>query len=148
MRLLVKSFWVVVLQNNFESTRCGHRESLVHLRSPLLHSTNDWRPNSLSYHVPVSLLCHHMSAIITDCNRSPMLSLRFDLLGFWPGTEMKWEVWLLQTWFGIVPVNKLVSLRWLLWALRSFWRFTLHYIGAMLDDLGDISLWLQNRNAW
>jgi len=25
------------------------------------------------------------------------------------------------------PVNKLVSLTWLLWALRSFRRFTLHY---------------------
>src|SRR6218665_223313 len=28
----------------------------------------------------------------------------------------------------IVPVNKLVSLTWLLWALRSFRSFTLHYI--------------------
>src|SRR6218665_275466 len=27
----------------------------------------------------------------------------------------------------IVPVNKLVSLTWLFWALRSFLRFTLHY---------------------
>jgi len=28
----------------------------------------------------------------------------------------------------LAPVNKLFSLTWLLWALRSFWRFTLHYI--------------------
>src|SRR6218665_1933662 len=28
----------------------------------------------------------------------------------------------------IAPVNKLVSLTWLLWALRSFRSFTLHYI--------------------
>jgi len=33
----------------------------------------------------------------------------------------------LRTWFGIAPVNKLVSLMWLLWALKSFRRFTLHY---------------------
>ena len=41
---------------------------------------------------------------------------------------MKWEVWLLRTGFGIAPVGKLVSLTWLLWALKSFWSFTLHYI--------------------
>src|SRR6218665_724567 len=41
---------------------------------------------------------------------------------------MKREVWLLRTGFGIVPVNKLVSLTWLLCALRSFRRFTLHHI--------------------
>src|SRR6218665_2227570 len=38
----------------------------------------------------------------------------------------KREVWLLRTGFGIAPVNKLVSLTWLLWALRSFRSFTLH----------------------
>ena len=38
------------------------------------------------------------------------------------------EVWLLRTGFGIAPVNKLVSLTWLLWALRSFRSFTLHNI--------------------
>src|SRR6218665_269750 len=27
----------------------------------------------------------------------------------------------------LAPVNKLVSLTWLLWALRSYRRFTLHY---------------------
>ena len=68
------------------------------------------------------------SIIITDCNHSPTLSPQLDLSGFWPGTEMKREVLLLHTWFGIAPVNKLVSLTWLLRALRSFWRFTLHYI--------------------
>src|SRR6218665_305479 len=41
---------------------------------------------------------------------------------------MKREVWLLQTGFGIAPVNKLVSVTWLLWALRSFRSFTLQYI--------------------
>src|SRR6218665_222828 len=41
--------------------------------------------------------------------------------------ETKREVWLLRTGFGITPVNKLVSLTWLLWAL-SFRNFTLHYI--------------------
>src|SRR6218665_1800279 len=44
------------------------------------------------------------------------------------GTETKREVWLLRTGFGIAPANKLVSLTWLLWALRSFRSFTLHYI--------------------
>jgi len=55
-------------------------------------------------------------------------STRLDLPGFWPGTETKWEVWLLRTGFDIAPVTKLVSLTWLLWALRSFRSFTLHYI--------------------
>ena len=56
-----------------------------------------------------------------------LLSPRLDLPGFWPGTETKREVWLLRTGFGIAPVNKLVSLTWLLWVLRSFRSFTLHY---------------------
>src|SRR6218665_2692279 len=47
------------------------------------------------------------------------------------GTETKREVWLLRTGFGIAPVNKLVSLTWLLWALRSFRSFTLHYITGL-----------------
>src|SRR6218665_1923307 len=34
----------------------------------------------------------------------------------------------MRTGFGIAPVNKLVSLTRLLWALRSFRGFTLHYI--------------------
>ena len=80
------------------------------------------------------MLNHHMSAIITDCNRSPMLSPQLDLPGFWPGTETKREAWLLRTWFGIVPANKLVSMTWLLWALRSFWRFTLHYNFLLFAD--------------
>src|SRR6218665_431638 len=41
------------------------------------------------------------------------------------------EVWLLGTGFGIAPMNKLVSLTWLLWALRSFRSFTLHYITSL-----------------
>ena len=36
------------------------------------------------------------------------------------------KFWLLRTWVSIAPMNKLVSLAWLLWALRSFRRFTLH----------------------
>ena len=75
----------------------------------------------------VLFLHHHTSAIITDCNRSTTLFPRLDLPGFWPGTERKREVWLLRTGFGIAPVNKLVSLTWLSWALRSFRCFTLHY---------------------
>ena len=47
----------------------------------------------------------------------------FDL-----GIETKRKVWLLRTGFGIVLVNKLVSLTWLLWALRSFRGFTLHSV--------------------
>src|SRR6218665_3179643 len=73
-------------------------------------------------------LRHHTSAIITDCNRSTTLSPRLDLPGFPPDTETKREVWLLRTGFGIAVVNKLVSLTWLLWALRSFRSFTLAYI--------------------
>ena len=47
------------------------------------------------------------------------------LPGFWPYTE---TISFLRTWFGMAPVNKLVSLTWLLWTLRCFRRFTLHYI--------------------
>src|SRR6218665_1280682 len=48
------------------------------------------------------------------------------------GTETKREVWLLRTGFGIALANKLVSLTWLLWALRSFQSITLHYIISLL----------------
>src|SRR6218665_1503378 len=53
------------------------------------------------------------------------------------GTETKREVWLLRTGFGIAVVNKLVSTTGLLWALRNFPIFTLHYIQQKL---------LHNRN--
>ena len=43
-----------------------------------------------------------------------------------------YTVWLLRTWFGASPVNKLVSLTWLLWAPRSFRRFPLRYITFLL----------------
>jgi len=102
--------------------------SLIRLHSPLLHSTHDWRPNSSSYPILILLLSLQTSAIITDCNRSSTLSPGLGLTGFSNGTETKQEVWLLRTWFGIAPVNKLVSLAWFLWSLRSFRRFTLHYI--------------------
>jgi len=77
------------------------------------------------FNCSATLHCHHTSTITTDSNRSPMLSPRHDLPGFWPCTEIK--VWLLQTWVGIAPANMLVFLTWLLWAVRSFRRFTLHY---------------------
>jgi len=48
------------------------------LYSATFHS----RLNSLSYPIPVPLLHHHTSTIITDCNRSPMLSPRLNLSGF------------------------------------------------------------------
>ena len=63
-------------------------------------------------------------ALILTCTA---LHSNVTLLWFWPDTETKWEVWLLRTWFGIALVNNLVSLTWLLWALKSFRRFTLHY---------------------
>src|SRR6218665_31082 len=52
----------------------------------------------------------------------------------------KRNVWLLRTGFGIAPVNKMVSLTWLLWALmRSFG--VLHYItDPGLTDLTDPGL--------
>ena len=68
-----------------------------------------------------------------DYNCSPKLSPRLDLPGFWPGIETKREVRLLQSWFGLAPVNKLVSLAWLLWALKRFWRLTLHSIMISLQ---------------
>ena len=101
-----------------------------------IHSTHDWKQNSLRYPIPVPLLHHHTSAIITNCNRSTTLFPWLDLPGFWPGTETKREVWLLRTGFGIAPMNKLVSLTWLLWALRSFRSFTLHYIALNFCCMG------------
>ena len=59
---------------------------LIRLHS-LLHSTRNWRLNSLRYSIPIPLLRHHASAIITDCNHSPSLSPWLDLAGFWPGTK-------------------------------------------------------------
>ena len=97
----------------------------------------DWlthQNRTLSYSTLVPLLHHHTSAIITDCNRCTMLSPRPDLPGFWTDNETKREVWLSMTGLGIVPVNKLVSLTWLLWALRSFRRFTLHQSNPKLVD--------------
>jgi len=43
-------------------------------------------------------------------------------------TDTKRDAWLMHAWFHIVQANKLVSLTWLLWALRSFQRFTLHEV--------------------
>jgi len=97
---------------------------ILRSHSPLQHSTHVWKQNSLRYPISVPLLHHHTSAIITDCNCSTMLSPWLDLPGFWPGTETKRDVWLFRTGFGVAPVNKLVSLTWLLWSLKSFWRFT------------------------
>src|SRR6218665_1371553 len=48
---------------------------------------------------------------------------------------MKRDVWLLRTGLGIAPVNKLVSLTWLLWALRSFRSFTLNYITRAMGSV-------------
>jgi len=76
-----------------------------------------------------------LAAKFDSCNS--LLSSIHTLL-----VNILWSEWLLQTWFGIVPVNKLVYLMWLLWVLRSFWRFTLHYI------YGDRFLALLLRVSW
>src|SRR6218665_4049106 len=60
-----------------------------------------------------------------DFNRNSK-NFKFQIFKF--QFQTKREVWLLRTGFGIAPVNKLVSLTWLLWALKSFRSFTLHYI--------------------
>ena len=51
------------------------------------HSTHDWRPNSLSYPIPIPLLRHCTSTIITDCNRSPVLGLGLTLILTWQRNE-------------------------------------------------------------
>jgi len=102
---------------------------------PLLFT--EWLGLHIALHspIPILLLRHDTSATTTGYNRSPTLSPRLDLPGFWPGTKTKREVWLLWTWFGITPVNKLVFLTWLLWALRSFRRFTLHSMANALHSM-------------
>jgi len=85
----------------------------------------------------VPLLHHHASAIITDCNRSATQSPRLDLPGFWLGTETKREVWLLQTGFGIAPVNNVAFV-----GAEKFSEFyiTLHYLywHACIDSNKDM----------
>jgi len=92
----------------------------VALSSAIFHS----RSNSLSCPIPILLLRHDTSATTTGYNHSPTLSPRLDLPEFWPGPRKEMRILALRTWFGLAPVNKLVSLTWLLWALRSFRRFT------------------------
>ena len=71
-----------------------------------------------------------MSEIQYSKNTSEVKQYAYLLLftGAIPNPVRNREVWLLWTGFGIAPVNKLVFLTWLLWALRSFRSFTLHYI--------------------
>ena len=96
-----------------------------------MHSTQDWRPNSLGYPILILLLRHHTSAIITDCKHIPPRSFLgltfpgFDLAIMAPKRNEKFVYYGL---YMAQPVNMLVSLTLLLWALWSFVRFTLHYI--------------------
>jgi len=61
------------------------------------------------------LLCHHSSTIITNCSHSTTRLLSLVFLEFYPA--LKWNAIVNLIW--IVPVNKLVSVTWHLWALRS-----------------------------
>src|SRR6218665_421089 len=91
------------------------------------------RPPCRTKHLSLMICCDVTSVIILSITQLVIRSMvkgAIDLSGFRPGTETKRKVWLLRTGFGIAPVNKLVSLTWLLWALRSFRSFTLHYIYA------------------
>lgn len=54
---------------------------------------------------------------------SDLENMQFCRLDLWPCTKTKPEAWLLETWFDIAMVNKLVSLAYLLWAPRSFQRY-------------------------
>ena len=122
---------------------------ILRLHSPLLFSTHDWRPNSSICPIPILLLRHDTTAITTDCNRSPTLSPLLELTRFWPGTGTKREVWLLRIWFGLAPMNKLVSLTWLLWALRGFWRSTLNYFTTEGQNNGWIYAFRDNNyTSW
>src|SRR6218665_259110 len=62
--------------------------------------------------------------------------------------ETKREVWLLRTGFCIAPVNKLVSLTWLLWAVRSFRSFTLHYYNINNNKQGSYKRLPKNSWRW
>jgi len=58
--------------------------------------------------------------------------------------ETKREVWLLRTCFGIAPVNVAFMLPNVAFMLRSFRRFTLHYIWSFLCG----GIWdLQDRDS-
>jgi len=74
---------------------------------------------------------------------APRCLLHLNFPGFY--LAMKREAWLLWTWFYIALVNKLVSLTWFLWALRSFQRFTLHFFNTyhnrfQIDEVADVEL--------
>src|SRR6218665_3834535 len=73
---------------------CAHNMSNrvispIFLHSLLPHYTHDCSPNSSSYTIPILVLRHHTSTIITDSNHNPTLSPRLDLPGFLPGTKTK-----------------------------------------------------------
>ena len=72
---------------------------------------------------------------------APRCLLHLNFPGFY--LAMKREAWLLWTWFYIALVNKLVSLTWFLWVLRSFQRFTLHFFNTyhnrfQIDEVADV----------
>jgi len=101
--------WLIGRLHAFQCSVCIQLliSPILRLHSHLLHSTHDWRPNSLSYPIPLPLLCHHTSSIITDCK--PTLSPQLDFPDF--DLAPKREAWLLQTWFVlyssiyIAPLN-------------------------------------------
>jgi len=91
------------------------------------YMTSSSKPNSLSFPIPIPLLRHHTSANTTDCKRNPTLSHLLYLTRFWRGTETKRNEKFGYCGLGIAPMNKLVPLTWLWWALSSYRIFTLHW---------------------
>lgn len=76
-------------------------------------SLKTWKPNVSSY--PILVLPLHQTintitySLISTIAPGSLISL---IPAYWPGTETDQTTWLLQTWYDIVPVNKLVFLKW------------------------------------
>src|SRR6218665_1038983 len=87
--------------------------TVLHSTSHLsLHCTNHNLATSANVvNVIMSTRLEHALSCFSNINSETM--------AFWHNGE----VWLLRTGFGIAPMNKLVSLTWLLWALRIFSEF-------------------------
>lgn len=93
---------------------------------------------------------------------APCCLLSFGVLGFWPDTGTKRDVWLLWTWFDKTPVNKLVFQRDLVGA-EKFWKicnynayikciyrptYTCKHVHTYIHEHKDIQCMSQCATTW
>src|SRR6218665_2712780 len=81
LRVDVINGWPLMLQMSNEHSRSAYYRTYQRCFDSFI-LTNSLYFKSVLYPIPVPLLHHHTSAMITDCNRSTTLSPRLDLPGF------------------------------------------------------------------